>query len=159
MPVSPVPPGYHSLTPYLIVDDAARAIAWYIETFGARELMRMHGPTSKIGHAEIEIGDSRLMLADEAPAHDARAPGAFGGSPVGLHLYVPDVDATMAKAAATGATIKSQPEDKFYGDRLGTLRDPFGHIWHIATRIEDVPQDEIDRRLAAMLSPPDQPPA
>jgi PhnB protein len=150
MPVSPVPPGYHSVTPYLIIDGAARALAWYTEAFGARELMRLSAPGGRIGHAEIEIGDSRLMLADEAPAHDAKAPGAFGGSPVSLHLYLPDVDATMARAVTAGATLKAQPEDKFYGDRQGALRDPFGHTWFISTHIEDVTAEEIERRLAAM---------
>jgi len=150
MPVSPVPAGYHTLTPYLIIDGATSALAWYTQAFGARELMRLAAPGDRIGHAEIEIGDSRIMLADEAPEHDAKAPGAFGGSPVSLHLYVSDVDAVAAKAMAAGATIKSQPENKFYGDRLGTLLDPFGHTWHIATHIEDVTEDEIGRRLAAM---------
>jgi PhnB protein len=150
MSISPVPAGYHSLTPYLIVDGAARALAWYAEAFGARELMRLSGPDGRIGHAEIEIGDSRIMLADEAPAHDARAPAAFGGSPVSLHLYVPGVDSTMARALAVGATVKSQPEDKFYGDRMGSLLDPFGHTWHISTHIEDVTVEEIERRIAAM---------
>jgi PhnB protein len=150
MPVSPVPAGYHTLTPYLIIDGADRALAWYTRTFDARELMRLAGPDGKIGHAEIEIGDSRLMLADEAPAHGAKAPTAFGGSPVSLHLYVPDVDATIAKATAAGATIKSPPEDKFYGDRMGSLVDPFGHTWHISTHIEEVTHDEIERRMAAL---------
>ena len=153
MAVSPVPPGYHSLTPYLIVNGATRALAWYVEAFGARELMRLVTPGGKIGHAEIAIGDSRVMLADEAPSHDARAPGAFGGSPVSLHLYVADVDATMARAVAAGATAKSHPENKFYGDRLGSLADPFGHTWHIATHIEDVTIEEVERRMAAMSSP------
>jgi PhnB protein len=152
MSVSPVPPGYHALTPYLIIDGAARALAWYAQAFGARELMRLSAPGGRIGHAEIEIGDSRIMLADEAPEHDAKGPAAFGGSPVSLHLYVSDVDATMANATAAGATIKSRPEDKFYGDRMGTLLDPFGHTWHIATHIEDVTEAEIERRMAAMVN-------
>jgi PhnB protein len=151
MPVSPVPPGYHTLTPYLIVDGAVRALAWYAQAFGARERMRLSAPGGTIGHAEIEIGDGRIMLADESPAMGAKAPGAFGGSPVSLHLYVPDVDATMAKAIAAGATVKHQPEDKFYGDRSGSLLDPFGHTWHIATHIEDVTVEEIERRMATMF--------
>ncbi|MDR3531307.1 MAG: VOC family protein [Rhodopila sp.] len=150
MPVSPVPPGYHSLTPYLIVDGAARALSWYVEAFGARELMRLSGPDDRIGHAGIEIGDSRIMPADENPGMGAKAPAAFGGSPISLHLYVPDVDATIAKAVAIGAEVKSQPEDKFYGDRLGSLLDPFGHTWHVSTHIEDVTVEEIERRMAAM---------
>jgi PhnB protein len=150
MPVSPVPTGYHAVTPYLIIDGAARALDWYAQAFGATEVMRVSGPDGRIGHAEIEIGGSRIMLADEAPQHNAQAPGAFGGSPVSLHLYVPDVDATMAKAIAVGAEVKAQPEDKFYGDRSGSLCDPFGHTWHVATHIEDVPLEEIERRIAAM---------
>jgi PhnB protein len=150
MPVSSVPAGYHSITPYLIIDGAARAIAWYVQIFNASEMMRLAAPGDKIGHAELEIGDSRIMLADEAPAHDAKAPGAFGGSPISLVLYVPNVDATFARAAAAGATIKTQPEDKFYGDRMGTLLDPFGHTWSVATHIEDVTTEEIEHRLAAM---------
>ena len=149
---SSVPAGYNSLTPYLIVDGAARAITWYSEALNALELMRLSAPGDKIGHAEIEIGDSRIMLADEAPDHDAKAPGAFGGSPISLLLYVSDVDAMMTKAAAAGATIKAQPEDKFYGDRMGTLVDPFGHTWHISTHIEDVTVEEIERRMGAMCN-------
>ena len=152
MTVPLVPPGYHTLTPYLIVNDAARALSWYGEAFGAKEHMRLPAPGGRIGHAEIDIGDSRFMLADEAPVHDAKAPGAFGGSPVSLHLYVADVDAMMARAVAAGATLKAQPEDKFYGDRLGTLTDPFGHAWHLATHIEDVTLQEIERRMNAMSS-------
>jgi PhnB protein len=150
MPVSPVPAGFHTLTPYLIVDGAAQAIAWYTQTFNGKELMRLSAPGGKIGHAEVEIGDSRIMLADESPTHDAKAPGAFGGSPVSLLLYVPDIDATVARAAAAGATIKAPAEDKFYGDRMATLVDPFGHTWSVATHIEDVSEAEIQRRLAAM---------
>lgn len=152
MSVSPVPTGYRSVTPYLVVDGAVRALAWYAEAFGARELMRLAAPEGRIGHAEIDIGDSRIMLADESAASDARAPAAFGGSPVRLHLYVPDVDATIARAAAIGAEVTHQPEDKFYGDRMGSLLDPFGHIWHIATHIEDVTTEEMEKRIAAMSS-------
>jgi PhnB protein len=150
MPVSPVPSGYSSVTPYLIIDGAARALDWYRQAFGARETMRLSGPDGRVGHAEIEIGDSRIMLADEAPQHNAKAPGAFGGSPVSLHLYVPDVDKTMAKAVSIGAEVKSQVEDKFYGDRMGSICDPFGHTWHITTHIEDVSVEEVERRMAAM---------
>jgi PhnB protein len=143
-----------ALTPYLIIDGAEQAIAWYAKAFGAHEVMRLAAPGGKIGHAEIEIGDSRIMLADESPAMGAKAPAAFGGSPVSLHLYVADVDATMHQATAAGATIKNPPEDKFYGDRLGSLLDPFGHTWHISTHIEDVTIEEIQRRMAAMFSLP-----
>jgi PhnB protein len=150
MPVSFIPPGYRALTPYLIIDGAAKAIAWYGEVLGATELMRLSAPENRVGHAEIEIGDSRIMLADENAEHGAKAPGAFGGSPVSLLLYVPDVDGTLARAAAAGATIKAPAEDKFYGDRMATFADPFGHTWSIATHIEDVSPAEIERRLAAM---------
>jgi PhnB protein len=153
MSVSPVPTGYHNLTPYLVVDGAAAALAWYTKAFNAREMMRLAAPGEKIGHAEIEIGDSRIMLADEAPAHNAKAPGAFGGSPISLHLYVPDVDAVVARATAAGATVKSPPENKFYGDRQGTVLDPFGHTWHLSTHIEDVTNTEIERRMRAMTGP------
>jgi PhnB protein len=150
MSVSPIPAGYRSLTPYLIVDGAARAIAWYAGAFGAREVMRLTAPGGKVGHAEIDIGDSRIMLADANPEAGARPPGAFGGSPVSLHLYVADVDAAVTRAAEAGATVRNKPEDKFYGDRLGSLVDPFGHTWHIATHIEDVSVEEIERRMTAM---------
>jgi PhnB protein len=154
MSVSFIPFGFRALTPYLIIDGAAKALAWYARVLGATELMRLSAPGGRIGHAEIEIGDSRIMLADENADHGAKAPGAFGGSPVSLLLYVPDVDATLARAAAAGATIKAPAEDKFYGDRMGTVLDPFGHTWSIATHIEDVSQDEIERRLAAMGADP-----
>ena len=150
MAISFVPDGYRSLTPYLIVDDGKRALQWYADTFGAREVMRLAAPGDRIGHAEMDIGDSRIMLADEAPDHDAKAPASFGGSPVTLHLYVPDVDAVVASAEASGAAIKAVPEDKFYGDRLGTIVDPFGHTWHVATHVEDVSHDEIERRMKAL---------
>ena len=151
MAVSPVPAGYHTLTPYLIVDGGARALAWYAEAFGAKEVLRLSAPGGRIGHAEIEIGDSRIMLADANPDMGAKGPEAFGGSPVSLHLYVPDMDAMMAKAVAAGATVKSPAEDKFYGDRLGSLVDPFGHTWHLSTHIEDVTEEEIERRMKAMF--------
>jgi PhnB protein len=149
MPVSPIPDGYQSLTPYLIVDNATRALSWYADALGATEVMRLSAPNGRIGHAELQIGDSRIMLADEHPEIGAKAPGAFGGSPISLHLYVPDVDAAVAKAESTGGTVKQRPETKFYGDRMGTVADPFGHIWHLATHVEDVPHDEIQRRMAA----------
>lgn len=152
MSVSPIPNGYRAVTPYLIVDGGDRALAWYAEAFGARELMRLSAPEGRVGHAEIEIGDSRIMLADENPQMGAKGPAAFGGSPVTLHLYVPDVDMVVAKAVAIGAEVKSQPEDKFYGDRMASLADPFGHVWHVATHIEDVTPQEIERRLAAMAA-------
>jgi PhnB protein len=151
--VKPVPDGYHSATPYLIVDGAAKALDFYKQVFGATERMRMPGPGGKVGHAEIDIGDSVIMLADEHPEMGARGPRAFGGAAVSLHLYVPDVDATVKKAVAAGAKLLRPVEDKFYGDRMGTIEDPFGHHWHVSTHQEDVPPDEMARRAAAMAKP------
>jgi PhnB protein len=141
-----VPEGYHSVTPYLAVDDGARAIAFYKEAFGATEVMRMPGPGGKIGHAEIRIGDSRIMLADEYPDMGFRSPKTYGGSPVGLHLYVEDVDAVASKARAAGAKELRPVKDQFYGDRTGSFEDPFGHVWHLATRKENLSPDELQRR-------------
>lgn len=146
----PIPDGYSTLTPYLIVPDAAAAISFYRRAFGASERMRLEAPGGKIGHAELSIGDSLIMLADEHPAYGARAPQHFGGSPVMLHLYVENVDAVVGRAVAGGATAIRPVQDQFYGDRSGSVADPFGHVWHIATHIEDVPPEEIARRAAAM---------
>jgi PhnB protein len=151
--VKPVPDGYHSTTPYLIVDGAAKALDFYKSVFGARERMRMPSPGGKVGHAEITIGDSVIMLADEHPEMGARAPKAFGGSPVSLVLYVENVDATVKNAVGAGAKLLRPIEDKFYGDRMGTIEDPFGHHWHVSTHVEDVPPEEIQRRAAAMAKP------
>jgi PhnB protein len=148
--VKPVPDGYHNLTPYLIVDGAAKALDFYQRAFGGRERMRMPGPGGKVGHAELTIGDSVIMLADEHPEMGARGPRAFGGAAVSLHLYVEDVDATVKTAVARGAKLLRPVEDKFYGDRTGTIEDPFGHHWHVSTHKEDVPPDEMARRAAAM---------
>lgn len=152
MPVKPIPDGYHTLTPYLSVANAARAIAWYAEAFGATERFRLDAPGGMIGHAELQVGDSVLMLADPWPGGDCVAPGPGKGS-VTLHLYVPDVDAAMARAVAAGGTALRPVQDQFYGDRSGTLRDPFGHVWHLATHIEDVPPEEMHRRMQAMMAP------
>ncbi len=148
----PVPPGYHTLTPYLIVDGAAAALDFYKRAFGAREAMRLDGPGGKIGHAEMYIGESRFMIADEFPDFDARGPRHYGGSPISLHLYVDDADAWVARAVAAGATLTRPVADQFYGDRLGSVKDPFGHVWHIATRKENLSIDELRRRLAAHLA-------
>ena len=148
--VKPVPEGHHSVTPYLVVDGAARALDFYGRVFGAAERMRMPGPDGKVGHAEISIGDSVIMLADEHPEVGARGPRAFGGSPVSLMLYVADVDATVKTAVAAGAKVLRPVEDKFYGDRSGSIEDPFGHHWHVSTHKEDVPPDEMKRRAAAL---------
>jgi len=148
--VKPIPIGYSRITPYLIVTDGAGAIAFYQRVFGAKLRMRLDGPGGRIGHAELEIGDSLVMLADEHPEMGALAPPTIGGTPVGLHLYLEDVDAVAAKAVAAGATLKRPVENQFYGDRLGSIIDPFGHLWHIATHLEDVSPEEIGRRAAAM---------
>jgi PhnB protein len=149
--VRPIPEGYHSVTPYLAVDGAARAIEFYKQAFGATEVMRMAAPGGKIGHAEIRIGDSRIMLADEYPDMGFRSPKAYGGSPVGLHLYVEDVDAVARQAVAAGAREVRPVKDQFYGDRTGSFEDPFGHVWHIATRKEELSPDELKRRAVAAM--------
>jgi PhnB protein len=148
--VKPVPDGYRSITPYVIVRGGVAAIAFYQKVFGARLRMKLDAPGGKIGHAELEIGDSLVMLADEHPEMGALAPPTIGGTPVGLHVYLADVDAVAAKAIAAGATLKRPVADQFYGDRLGSIVDPFGHLWHISTHIEDVSPDEIARRAAAL---------
>lgn len=150
MPVPPIPPGYHSVTPYLIVKGAARALEFYQQAFGATEVMRLDGPGGSIGHAEIRIGDSHVMLADEHPQMDALGPETIGGSPVGLCVYTEDVDAMFQQALDAGATEVRPVQDQFYGDRSGTVRDPFGHKWTIATHIEDVSPEELKRRMAEM---------
>jgi PhnB protein len=148
--VKPIPDGYTSVIPYLIVDGAAKAIDFYKNAFGAIERFRIGGPGGRVGHAELTIGGSVIMLADEHPEMGALAPPTVGGTPVGLHLYVEDVDRVAAKAIAAGATLKRPVENQFYGDRLGSISDPFGHLWHISTHIEDLSPDEISRRGAAM---------
>lgn len=148
--VKPVPDGYHTVTPYLIIRHAADAIEFYKRAFGATEVMRMAEPGGKIGHAEIRIGDSSIMLCDEFPDMDIRSPDSTG-SPVIIHLYVDDVDALVKQAADAGAQVLRPVEDQFYGDRGGKLRDPFGHIWWIASHVEDVPPEEINKRAAALF--------
>ena len=149
--VKPIPDGYHNVTPYLVVDGAAKAIDFYKTVFGAVEKMRMPSPGGKVGHAELTLGDSMIMLADEHPDMGARAPHAFGGSPVSLMVYVPDVDATVKTAIAGGAKVVRQVENQFYGDRMGTIEDPFGHHWYVATHVEDVPPEEMAKRAAAAM--------
>jgi PhnB protein len=145
----PVPDGYHTATPYLIVKGAAQAIEFYKKAFGATELMRMPQPGGKIGHAEIKIGDSPIMLADESPDVGARSPQSIGGSPVSIMLYVEDVDRIFSQAVAAGAKVKRPVADQFYGDRTGGIEDPFGHLWYIATHKEDVSPEEMRKRAAA----------
>jgi PhnB protein len=147
--VKPVPEGYHTATPYLIVKGAAQALEFYKKAFGAKEIMRMAQPDGRIGHAEIKIGDSPIMLADEFPEMGARSPQSFGGSPVSIHLYVGDVDAMFADSVAAGATVQRPVADQFYGDRTGGVVDPFGHVWYIATHKEDVSAEEMKKRAAA----------
>jgi PhnB protein len=146
--VKPIPDGYHSVTPYLIIKGAAAAIDYYKQAFGAVELFRMDHQ-GKIGHAEIKIGDSPIMLADENPDMGYVGPGALGGTPVSLMIYVPDVDTTYKTAITSGGTELKALQDWFYGDRSGTLRDPFGHIWTVSTHKEDVTPEEMDKRMAA----------
>lgn len=148
---SAAPSGYHSVTPYLAIDGASAAIDFYRSVFGATERMRMTAPNGKIGHAELIIGDATIMLADEFPDMGHRGPHALGGSPVSIHLYVADADATVARAVDAGATVLRPVETQFYGDRMGTLADPFGHVWHVATHIEDVAPDELERRAEAAM--------
>lgn len=146
--VSPIPKGYHAVTPYLSIKGAARAIEFYRKAFGAKELMRMPGPRGRIGHAELQIGDSRVMLADEHPELGFLGPRARGGATVHFTLYVKDVDTVVERAVAAGAKLKSPIEDKFYGDRMGSLEDPFGHLWHVATHVEDLTPAQMKRRAA-----------
>jgi PhnB protein len=141
-----IPDGYHSVTPYLIITGAAEAIEFYKRAFGATELMRMAGPDGKIGHAEIRIGDSTVMLADEHPATGYRSPKSLGGAGVSLMVYVERVDEVFKRAVGSGAKELQPLKDQFYGDRSGTLQDPFGHTWTVATHVEDVPPDEMRRR-------------
>jgi len=150
--VKAIPDGYHSITPYLVVNDAAKAIEFYTKAFGATELMRMDAPGGKIGHAEIRIGDSAIMLADEHPEFGARAPQHYGGTPVSLLLYVEDVDSVVKGAVDLGSKLQRPVQDQFYGDRSGTLFDPFGHQWTIATHKEDVTPEEMEKRMAAMAT-------
>lgn len=145
--VKPVPEGYHTVTPYLIVNAGAKALDFYARAFGAIERLRIDAG-GKIGHAEITIGDSCVMLADEHPEIGALGPTTVGGSPVSLHLYVEDVDAVVARAVAAGATLVRPVADQFYGDRVGGVADPFGHRWFIATHKEDLSPEELQRRAA-----------
>jgi PhnB protein len=145
--VDPIPRGYHTATPYLTLNDCARAIEFYKKAFGAQELMRMGGPQGKIGHAELKIGDSIIMVADEMPGGVGRAPKSLGGTTAGVFLYVANVDSTYKQAVDAGAQGVMPPADMFWGDRFGTLTDPFGHTWSMATHTEDVAPDEMQRRM------------
>jgi len=147
--VKPIPEGYHSVTPYLILNGASDAIAFYETALGAEEVMRLAGPGGKVHHAEIRIGDSRIMLADEHPEIQALSPKTVGGSPVSIHLYVENVDNAVTRAVAAGAKLVRPVADQFYGDRVGGIEDPFGYRWFIATHQEDLTIEEIRHRAAA----------
>jgi PhnB protein len=152
MPVQPVPEGYHTVTPYLAVDDATAAIDFYQRAFGAKERSRMSGPHGTIGHAELEIGDSLVMLSDPFPQSSAKPPKELGGTSVGVFLYVEDVDALYKQAIDAGATSTMEPVDQFWGDRFGSVTDPFGHSWQIATHVEDVSPEEMAKRAEEWMA-------
>ena len=149
--VKPIPDGYPRVTPYLCVDGAEAAIEFYTAVLGAQERMRMPGPDGKIGHAELMLGDSVIMLADEAPEMGALSPGSVGGTPVTISVYVEDADAVFDAALGAGAKSLQPVADQFYGDRSGQFEDPFGHRWSVATHVEDVPPEEMERRMAEMM--------
>jgi PhnB protein len=150
--VKPIPDGYPRVTPYLYVDDGARAIDFYKDVFGATERMRMDAPGGRIGHAELAIGESMIMLADEMPDMGALGPKAVGGTPMSIMVYVEDSDAAFERALKGGAKELRPMQDQFYGDRSGQFEDPFGHRWHVATHIEDVPPEEMSRRAAQAMA-------
>jgi len=152
MAVKPIPEGYHTLTPYLAVDDAAEAIDYYKKAFGAKERVRMDTPDGKIGHAELEIGDALLMLSDPFPQASTQPPKELGGTSASVFMYVEDVDAVVKKAVDAGASVTMEVADQFWGDRFGTVTDPFGHVWSIATHVEDVPPEEMAERAKAAMA-------
>jgi PhnB protein len=151
MPVKSIPDGYHCVTPYLVIKGAAQAIEFYKKALGAKELMRFPGPGGAIMHAEIQIGDSPVMLADEMPGRPYRSPQAYGGTPVSLMVYVNDVDAVFNRAVAAGVKVQQAIQDHFYGDRSGTFEDPFGHVWTVSTHKEDVSPEEMAKRMEALM--------
>jgi PhnB protein len=150
--VNAIPAGYHSLTPYLVVNEASRAIEFYKQAFGAKETVRMGGPGGKVGHAEMKIGDSMIMLSDEMPGSGNRSPQSLGGSPVSIFMYVESVDSVFDQAVKAGAKADMPPQDMFWGDRFGKLTDPFGHAWAVATHIEDVAPQEMEKRAQAAMA-------
>ena len=152
MATQPVPEGYHTVTPYLAVEDAARAIEFYTRAFGAKEAVRMDAPGGKIGHAELEIGDSRIMLSDPFPQASTKPPKELGGTSFSVMLYVEDVDAAFKRAVDAGATVSMELADMFWGDRFGSVTDPFGHSWSLATHVEDVPPEEMAERAKAAMA-------
>jgi PhnB protein len=152
MSVKPIPEGYRTITPYLAVEDAAEAIDYYKKAFGAKERGRMEAPGGKIGHAELEIGDSLVMLSDALPQFSTRPPTELGGTSASVFMYVEDVDAVVKQAVDAGGTVTMEVADQFWGDRFGSLQDPFGHLWSIATRVEDVPSEEMAERAKAAMA-------
>lgn len=152
MHVKPVPEGYHTVTPYLVVDNAAAAIDFYKRAFGAKEITRMSDPQGKISHAELRIGDSMVMLSDEMPASETESPRSLGGTTAGIFLYLEDVDKTFKQATSAGATVDSALTDMFWGDRYGKLTDPFGHSWSLATHKEDVSPEEMGKRAQKAMA-------
>ena len=153
-PKGAVPTGYHTVTHALVVDDAGKAITFYTEALGARVRNRVPGPGGKVWHAELEIGDSVIMLSDEFPGSELRPPKSLGGTSASVWLYVPDVDAAFQRAVAAGAKPTQQPQTMFWGDRFGSITDPFGHLWSIASHVEDVPAAEMDKRREATMNAP-----
>jgi PhnB protein len=152
MATQPIPEGYSTISPYLAVDDAAEAIAYYKNAFGAEETVRMDTPDGKIGHAELKIGDSHVMLSDPFPQASTTPPKELGGTSASIFMYVEDVDAVVQKAVDAGATVTMEVEDQFWGDRFGSITDPFGHIWSIATHVEDLSPEEIEERGKAAMA-------
>jgi PhnB protein len=152
MAAKPIPEGYNTLTTYLAVENAAEAIEFYKRAFGARESLRMLGPDGSIGHAELEIGDSKLMLSDPFPQSTVRPPGEIGGTTASVFMYVEDVDALVKQAVDAGATVTMEVADQFWGDRFGTVSDPFGHVWSIATHVEDLTPEQIAERGEAAMA-------
>jgi PhnB protein len=152
MAPKPIPEGYHAPMPYLAVDDAVSAIEYYKKAFGAKEASRMDAPGGKVGHAELELGDSRIMLSDPFPQSSTRPPKELGGTSVSVFIYVEDVDAVVKQAVDAGATVTMEVADQFWGDRFGAITDPFGHVWSIASHVEDVPEDEMAERAKAAMA-------
>jgi PhnB protein len=152
MAVKPIPDGYHAVTPYLALDNAAEAIEYYKKAFGAKERGRMDAPGGKIGHAELEIGDALVMLSDALPQFSTRPPKELGGTSASVFLYVEDVDAVVKQAVDAGATVEMEVADQFWGDRFGSITDPFGHVWAIATHVEDVPPEEMAERAKEAMA-------
>ncbi|MBV8811733.1 MAG: VOC family protein [Acidobacteriaceae bacterium] len=152
MAVNPIPKGYHTATPYLIVNDGNRALEFYKKAFGATVIAKMDGPPGKIGHAEFKIGDSIIMLSDEMPGGTGKSPQALGTSTVSIFLYVENVDSVFNQAVSAGAKADMPPQDMFWGDRFGKLTDPFGHLWGVATHVEDVAPEEMKKRAEAAMA-------